>query len=59
MPRFIDIQGKEFREDELTELFRYEDFLKQLIFNKGIGKLELNTLRNETLKKIYVVPTEN
>ncbi len=59
MPKFLDIQGKEVKEDDVTILFTYEDFLKQLIFNKGIGRLTLDHLRNETLKKIYVVPTAN
>ena len=59
MPKFIDAQGKEVNEKEITTLFNYEDFLKQLIFDKDIGHLALNLLKNETLKKIYVVPTAN
>ena len=59
MPRFIDAQGKEVKKDEVTTLFTYEDFLKQILFDKGVGQLTLDNLRNEIFKKIYVVPTGN
>ena len=59
MPKFIDNNGKEVKEDEVTILFMYEDFLKQVLLEKKVGRLTLNHLRNETLKKIYVVPTGN
>jgi len=44
---------------EVTNLFSYEDMLKQIILKKGIGRLALKNLQEETLKKIYVVPTVN
>ncbi len=57
--KFIDIGGKEVTEDEVTILFMYEDFLKQVLLEKNIGRLTLDHLRNKTFKKIYVVPTGN
>ena len=59
MPKFIDIKGKEVKEDEVTIIFMYEDFLKQVLLETRIGRLTLDHLRNEKLKKIYVVPTAN
>ena len=55
--KFKDSNNKEIKEEDITRLFVYEDFLKKIIFDKGIGRLTLDNLRNETFKKIYVVPT--
>ena len=57
--KFKDLNNKEIKEEDITRLFVYEDFLKKIIFEKDVGHLSLNVLRNETLKKIYVVPTGN
>ncbi len=59
MPKFIDERNRTMSESEITNLFRYEDFLKETILKSGVGQIALNTLRNSTFKKIYVVPTAN
>lgn len=59
MPKFIDERNRTVSEDEVTNLFRYEDFLKSSILGSGVGKLALENLRNSTFKKIYVVPAGN
>mgnify|MGYP001624855318 CR=1 FL=1 len=56
---FVDINGKEILEEEINLLFDYEDFLKASILNGHAGKRALEHLRNDTYKKIYVVPTAN
>lgn len=56
---FVDINGKEILEEEINLLFDYEDFLKASILNGHGGKRALEHLRNDTYKKIYVVPTAN
>lgn len=57
--KFISIQ--EMTETEVTKMFEYEDFLKDLILHSQLGEagmLSLKSLQNR-IKKIYVVPTAN
>ena len=56
---FVDINNKEIKEDEVKILFDYEDFLKAAILNGHAGKVALSHLKENTYKKIYVVPTAN
>ena len=56
---FVDINNKEIKEDEVKTLFEYEDFLKAVILNGHAGKVALKHLKEDTYKKIYVVPTAN
>ena len=56
---FVDINNKEIKEDEVKTLFEYEDFLKAAILNGHAGKVALSHLKENTYKKIYVVPTAN
>lgn len=57
--KFENERGKEVTKSEITNLFRYETFLKEAILNNDVGRLALNNLREKTFKKIYVVPTAN
>ena len=56
---FVDINDKEIAQEEITVLFTYEDFLKASILNGHAGKVALKHLKEDTYKKIYVVPTAN
>lgn len=54
--KFINVQ--EMTETEVTKLFEYEDFLKDLVLHKRVGMMSLRFLQNR-IKEIYVVPTAN
>ena len=57
--KFENERGKEVPESEIANLFRYETFLKETISKRDVGRLALKDLRQNTFKKIYVVPTAN
>lgn len=56
---FVDINNNEVSENEVKILFEYEDLLKSIILNGHGGKVALRHLKENTYKKIYVVPTAN
>lgn len=56
--QFVDENNKELTEDEVTNIFRYEDFLKETIYKKNIGKILIENFEDK-YKKIYVVPATN
>lgn len=56
---FVDINNNEVSENEVKILFEYEDLLKSIILNEHGGKVALRHLKENTYKKIYVVPTAN
>lgn len=51
---FLDENNKELTEDEVTDIFRYEDFLKGTILKKNIGQKMLNELQNNTYRQIFM-----
>lgn len=57
--QFVDENNKGVKEEEITRAFYYEDFLKELILKSNIGRRALKVLKEDTYKKIYVVPTAN
>ncbi len=59
MPKFMDTNYRTVSESEVTNLFRYEDFLKEFILKNGVGQIALDHLKNVTLKKVYIVPSAN
>ena len=56
---FVDINNNEVSENEVKILFEYEDLLKSIILNGHGGKVALKHLKENTYKKIYVVPSAN
>ena len=56
---FVDINNNEVSENEVKILFEYEDLLKSIILNGHGRKVALKHLKENTYKKIYVVPTAN
>ena len=56
---FVDINNNEVSENEVKILFEYEELLKSIILNGHGGKVALRHLKENTYKKIYVVPTAN
>lgn len=56
---FVDINNNQVSENEVKILFEYEDLLKSIILNGHGGKVALRHLKENTYKKIYVVPTAN
>ena len=56
--QFVDENNKEISQDEVTDIFRYEDFLKETVVFKNLGKILLENFE-EKYKKIYVVPAGN
>ena len=56
---FVDIDDNEVSENEIKILLEYEDLLKSIILNGHAGKVALRHLKENTYKKIYVVPTAN
>lgn len=57
--QFADEKGKRMYEYEVTDIFNYEDKLKQTVLEKNIGHKVLEKIQNDTYKKIYVVPAAN
>ena len=51
---FLDENNKELTEDEITDIFRYEDFLKETILKNNIGQKMLNELQNNTYRQIFI-----
>lgn len=56
--QFVDENNKEISQDEVTDIFRYEDFLKEIVVFKNLGKILLENFEDK-YKKIYVVPATN
>ncbi len=56
---FVNNKGEPVSQKEVETLFMYEDFLKETKLKGITGKIALKHLRENTYKKIYVVPTAN
>lgn len=56
---FVNSKGDTVSQKEVETLFMYEDFLKETKLKGITGKIALKHLRENTYKKIYVVPTAN
>lgn len=56
---FVNNKGETVSQKEVETLFMYEDFLKETKLKGITGKIALKHLRENTYKKIYVVPTAN
>lgn len=55
---FKDENDKSLSQDEVVDIFRYEDFLKETIFKKNIGQKMLNELQNNTYNQIFISKKE-
>lgn len=54
---FVDKNNKEMKQDEITDIFRYEDFLKETILKKNIGQKMLDKLQN-SYRQIFISKKE-
>ena len=57
--KFENEKGEIMQEREIVNLFNYETLLKETILKNGIGQNALKLLKENTLKKVYVVPSTN
>jgi len=50
---FVDENNKKLSQDEITDIFRYEDFLKETYLKKNIGQKMLDKLQN-SYRQIFI-----